>query len=119
MRISLHPALGQDSRLRPRHIAAQPDQTYEPEGLVEVREWIATALASPGLVLEAQPPAQPHSCVAVECPIRWGGGAHWKVVRPSSQRAVQHSHQLCGFLPCTCSDGQLVDLFDHALNALL
>ncbi len=30
---------------------------------VKVREWIAPALASPGFVLDAQPPAQPHSGV--------------------------------------------------------
>ena len=35
------------------------------------------------------------------------------VVRPSAKRAVQHSHELCGFLPGTCSDGQLADLFDR------
>src|SRR5271155_6252344 len=54
------------SRLRPRHVVSKPGQTHEPEGLVEVREWIAAALASSGLVLEAQPPAQPHRCVAIE-----------------------------------------------------
>src|SRR6516164_449122 len=54
------------SRLRPRHIAPKPGQTHEPEGLVEVREWIAAALASSGLVLEPQPPTQPHRCVAIE-----------------------------------------------------
>ena len=32
---------------------------------VEVREWISPALASPDLVLDAQPPAQPHRCMAV------------------------------------------------------
>ena len=53
------------SRLRPRHVAPKPGQTHEPEGLVEVRQWIAAALASSGLVLEAQPPTQPHRCVAI------------------------------------------------------
>ena len=33
---------------------SKPGQTHEPEGLVEVREWIAAALASSGLVLEAR-----------------------------------------------------------------
>ena len=36
----------------------------------KVREWISSALASPDLVLEAQPPAQPHGCIVVERPIR-------------------------------------------------
>src|SRR5215469_11324021 len=54
------------SRLHPRHVAPKPGQTHEPEGLVEVREWIAAALTSSGLVLETQPPAQPHRCVAIE-----------------------------------------------------
>ena len=48
----------------------KPAQAYEPEVPVEVREWISSALASPDLVLEAQPPAQPHSRVVVERPIR-------------------------------------------------
>ena len=39
------------SRLRPRHVVPKPAQTYEPEVPVEVREWIAPALASPDLVL--------------------------------------------------------------------
>src|SRR5215471_10263674 len=60
------------SRLRPRHIAPKPGQTHEPEGLVEVRKWIAAALAPSGLVLEAQPPTQPHRCVAIERAIGLG-----------------------------------------------
>ena len=36
-----------------------------------MREWIRPALASPDLVLEAQPPAQPHSGVVVERPVRF------------------------------------------------
>src|SRR5215471_13943622 len=40
-------------------------QAYEAEVLVKVREWVSSALASPDLVLEAQPPAQPHSRVVV------------------------------------------------------
>ena len=44
--------------------------------LVKVREWISSALASPDLVLEAQPPAQPHSRVVVEHPIRFAGGSN-------------------------------------------
>src|SRR5262252_4406528 len=45
------------SRLRPRHVAPERGQAYEPEVPVEVREWISPALASPDLVLDAQPPA--------------------------------------------------------------
>jgi hypothetical protein len=60
------------SRLHPRHVVPQPAQAHEPEVPVKVREWIGPALASPDLVLEAQPPAQPHGCVVVERPIRFG-----------------------------------------------
>ena len=109
------------SRLHPRHVAPKRGQTHEPEVPVKVREWIGPALTSPDPVLDAQPPAQPHSSVVVDVdrPIRFGDGAYIEVVRPSAQRAVQHAYQLCGFLPRTCSDSQLVDLFDHALDALL
>ena len=41
------------SRLHPRRAAPKPGQAYEPEVPVKVREWIAAALASSGLVLEA------------------------------------------------------------------
>jgi hypothetical protein len=51
-------------------------QAYEPEVPVKVREWIGPALASPDLVLEAQPPAQPHCCVVVDRPVRFGDGAY-------------------------------------------
>src|SRR6516162_5003016 len=78
----------------------QPAQAYEPEVPVKVREWIGPVLASPDLVLEAQPPAQPHSCVVVERPICFADGAYLEVVRPSAQRTVQLAHQLCGLLPC-------------------
>ncbi|MFZ1091461.1 MAG: hypothetical protein WAN75_19910, partial [Xanthobacteraceae bacterium] len=43
------------SRLHPRHVVPKPAQAYEPEVPVKVREWISPALASPDLVLEAQP----------------------------------------------------------------
>ena len=59
------------SRLHPQHVVPQPAQAYEPEVPVKVREWISSAPASADLVLEAQPPAQPHSCVVVERPIRF------------------------------------------------
>src|SRR5215468_11603135 len=45
------------SRLRPRHVAPERRQAYEPIVPVKVREWISPALASPDLVLDAQPPA--------------------------------------------------------------
>src|SRR3977135_3139565 len=107
------------SRLRPRHVVPKPAQAYEPEVPVKVREWISPALASPDLVLEAQPPAQPHSCVVVERPIRFADGAYLEVVRPSAQRAIHLAHQLCGLLPCPRSVGQCMDLLNHALDAPL
>ena len=70
------------SRLHPRRAATKLGQAYEAEVLVKVREWISSALASPDLVLEAQPPAQPHSRVVVEHPIRFAGGSNPKVVGP-------------------------------------
>src|SRR5256885_2669914 len=97
------------SRLRPRHVVPKPTQAHEPEVPVKVREWISPALASPDLVLEAQPPAQPHSGVTVERPIRFADGAYLEVVRPSAQRAVQLAHQLCGLLPRPRSLRQRVD----------
>ena len=72
------------SRLHPRHVVPKPAQAYEPEVPVKVLEWISSALASPDLVLEAQPPAQPHSGVVVDRPIRFGDGAYFEVVRPSA-----------------------------------
>ena len=42
-------------------------------GALVARPWIAPALASPALVLEPQPPAQPHSHVGVERVIRLAG----------------------------------------------
>ena len=86
---------------------------------VKVREWIGPALASPNLVLDAQPPAQPHSGVVVDHPVRFGDGAYFEVVRPSAQRAVQLLHHLCGLLPSPRSDGKRVDVFYHTLDALL
>src|SRR6516225_4677995 len=87
------------SRLRPRHVVPKPAQTYEPELLVELREWIAPALAPPGFVLEAQPPAQPYRRIGVERPIRLADSSYLEVVRPSVQRSVHFAHQLCGLLP--------------------
>ena len=85
---------------------------------VEVREWVSSALASPDLVLEAQPPAQPHSRVRVEHAICFAGGTNIEVISPSAKRAVQLIHQLCGLLPSTRSVGQRVDVFDHALDTI-
>src|ERR1700740_309806 len=106
------------SRLRPRHVTAKRGQAYEPEVPVKVREWISPAFASPDLVLEAQPPAQPQSGVVVDHPIRFAGGSNAKVVGPSAERLVQLIHQPCGPLPSTRSVGRRVDPFDHALYAL-
>src|SRR3974390_3129339 len=72
------------SRLHPRHVVPKPTQAYEPEVPVKVREWISPALASPHLILEPQPPAQPHRCVVVERSIRLGDGSYFEVVRPSA-----------------------------------
>jgi hypothetical protein len=58
------------ARLRPRRVVPKRGQAYEPELLIELREWIAPAFASPDFVLEAQPPAHPHRCVGIERPIR-------------------------------------------------
>src|SRR5712664_1134188 len=88
------------SRLRPRHVVPKPVQAYEPEVPVQVREWIAPALAPPpDFVLGAQPPTQPHCHVIVERSISRTDGAYLEVVRPSAQRAVQLAHQHCGLCP--------------------
>src|SRR3979409_1117015 len=57
------------SRLHPRRATPKLGQAHEIEVPVQVREWIAPAPASPDLVLDAQPPAQPRSGVVVERPI--------------------------------------------------
>src|SRR6201988_259009 len=46
------------SRLHPRRAATKLCQPYEPEMPVEVREWIAPALASSDFVFGSEPPAQ-------------------------------------------------------------
>src|SRR3954452_13478376 len=58
------------SRLRPRLAAPARGQAYQAKMAVQVREWIGPAPSSPDLVLETQPPAQPHRCVVVESAIR-------------------------------------------------
>ena len=72
------------SRVHPRHVVPKPTQAYEPEVPVKMREWKRPALASPDLVLGAQPPAQPPSCVVVERPVRFADGSYLEVVRPSA-----------------------------------
>src|SRR6267142_6389972 len=106
------------SRLHPRRAPTKPREAYELEVPVKVREWIASALASPDFVLVPEPPAQPHSRVAVERAICFAGGADTEVIGPSAKRAVQHVDELCGLLPATRSVGQRMDSFDHALDAL-
>ena len=96
-----------------------PSSRTRPRQPVEVREWIRPAPASPDLVLEAQPPAQPHSGVAVDRPIRLVDGAYLEVVRPSAQRTVQLLHQLCGISQCLRSGSERVNGFHHALDAFL
>src|SRR5258706_14768179 len=84
-----HPLSDKTSRLRPRHVVPKPVQAYEPEVPVQVREWIAPALAPPpDFVLGAQPPTQPHCRVVVERSISRADGAYLEVVRPSAQRPV-------------------------------
>src|ERR1019366_9657727 len=107
------------SRLHPRHVMPKPGQAHEPEVPVEVREWIAPALAPPDLVLVAQPPTQPRSRVVVDCPVRLVDGTYLKVVRPSAQRAIQPLHHFRGLLPCRRAGRQRMDFLDHALDALL
>lgn len=58
------------SRLRPRLAAPARGQAYQAKMAVQVREWIGPAPSSPDLVLETQPPAQPHRGVVVESAIR-------------------------------------------------
>jgi hypothetical protein len=81
MRISRIRLSDKTSRLHPRHVVLKPAQAYEPEVPVEVRGWVSPALASPDLVLEAQPPAQPHSGVVVDRPVRFGDGADFEAFR--------------------------------------
>ena len=73
------------SRLHPRHVVPKRSQADEPEVPVQVREWIGPALASPDLVLDAQPPAQPHSGVVVDRPVRFGDGTYFEVVRADAE----------------------------------
>src|SRR4051812_8711123 len=107
------------SRLRPRLAAPARGQAYQAKMAVQVREWIGPAPSSPDLVLETQPPAQPHRGVGVESAIRPRDRADIEVVGPAAQRTVQLAHQPCGVLPCPPLDGQRMDRLDHVPNALL
>src|SRR6516164_6662190 len=84
------------SRLHPRRAASQLCQPYEPEMPVKVREWISSALASPDLVLEAQPPAQPHSRVVVERPIRFAYQAPYHTISSCSSSPANVSSRSTG-----------------------
>src|SRR6476646_6038791 len=114
-----HPALGQGFTPCPRLAAPARGQAYQAKMAIQVREWIAPAPSSPDLVLETQPPEQPHRGVVVESAIRPRDRADIKVVGPATQRTVQLVHQPCGVLPCPPLDGQRVDRLDHVPNALL
>src|SRR5215210_2639989 len=109
------------SRLRPRLAAPARGRSepYQAKMAVQVRERIGPAPSSPDLVLETQPPAQPHRGVVVESAIRPRDRADIKVVGPAAQRTVQLVHQPCGVLPCPPLDGQRMDRLDHVPNALL
>ena len=65
---------------------------------------------------DAQPPAQPHSGVVVDRSVRLVDGSYIEVVRPSAQRAIQLTHQLCGFLPCPRAVRQRMVETVHALT---
>jgi hypothetical protein len=73
------------------HVVPKPAQADEPEVPVKVREWIGPALAPPDFVLGTQPPAQPHSGVVVERPVRFADGAYLEVVRPDSGGGTESS----------------------------
>jgi len=82
-----HPALGQDITLHPRHVVPKRGQAYEPKVPAKLREWIISALASPDLVLDAQP----HSSVVVDRPIHFCDGAYFEV-RRAPNLAAKHRH---------------------------
>jgi hypothetical protein len=46
--------------------------------------WVTLGSRRPRNVLDAQPPTQPPSGVAVDRPIRFGDGAYFEVVSPSA-----------------------------------
>jgi len=57
------------SRRHPRHVVPKPGRPDETEVPVQMREWIAPALASPDLALVAQAPTQLRRCVGAERPV--------------------------------------------------
>src|SRR5689334_4843962 len=79
-----HPALGQDFTPSPTTGHDQAGSGVRGRSARKGARVDSSALASPDLVLEAQPPAQPHSRVVVEHPIRFAGGSNAKVVGPSA-----------------------------------
>ncbi len=105
------------SRLHPRRAATKLGQAYQPEVLVKVREWISSALASPNLVLEAQPPAQPHSRVVARiCRVPGGefdflGYKFGRIYSPETGKARP------GYRPSKKSRKRTVDRV-HALRSL-
>ena len=77
-----HPALGQD--LTPSSTARRVQAGLNVRARSARRG--ARVDRSRDFVLGAQPPAQPHSCVSVERPVRLVDGSYLEVVRPSAQR---------------------------------
>jgi hypothetical protein len=65
----------------------KPAQTYEPEVLVEMREWIAPALAPPDLVLEAPNDDRAISADASAAPV----SPNWTIPPPAKRWARQCS----------------------------
>ena len=86
-----------------KRMAEIVEEHYSPPGMTaplaakDLR--LALAEAEHASVPMPVTPAQPHSGVVVERPVRFGDGAYIEVVRPAAQRAVQLVHQLCGVLP--------------------
>src|SRR4029077_12957408 len=114
-----HPALGKDLTPSPTARRVQAQLSVRARSARRGARVDKPALTSPDLVLDAQPPAQPHRGVAVDRPVRLVDGAYLEVVRPSAQRAVQLLHQPCGSSPCLRSGSERVDGFHYALDAFL
>src|SRR5437764_13566196 len=70
-----HPALGQDVTPSPTTGPDQAVRGVRAGGARKGARGITPALTSPDLVLELEPPAQPHSRVVVERAIGFEGGA--------------------------------------------
>src|ERR1700732_2394611 len=114
-----HCALGQDLTPSPTTGRGRAGSDVRARSTRRGARVDSSALASPALVLEPKPPAQPHSRVCVERAIRLAGGADAEVIGPPAEHAVQLVYELCGLLPGTRADGQRMDGFDHVLDALL